>query len=1378
MNSFGCAIGIDIGSTSTKISLLDAQKKVIYRVERDHFGRPYEALEEELAVLDENFDVKRVRWGALVGVGGTKLAEGAGLKSYSEVVAQTETVKTFYPEAKTIIELGCQNAKLIMLNQNGTVKHFAINTDCSAGTGSFLEEQAHRLGIGLSELSDLSEKAVSVPRIAGRCSVFAKTDIIHLQQEGTSVHDILLGLCFAVIRTFKAAVVRGNEITLPLVVHGGMSLNKGIVRALEQIFALQHNDFIIPSECRNVNSTGAALLALGAQDLFCFSKLKAALQQKQTKASALCHDALTLHRPICTESLHKTDSSADHCYLGIDVGSTSTNLVLTGEAGQVVDFLYLRTKGNPLAAVQEGLLKFKAMHAEKHVLGVGVTGSGRYLISDFVGGDVVKDEITAQARAAIEVDPDVDTVFEIGGQDSKFIRIENGVVTDFEMNKVCAAGTGSFLEEQAKKLGVPVEEIAKLALQSVQPLSLGERCTVYMETNVRHHLAQGTPVQDILAGLCYSVARNYINRVVGRKKTGRKIFLQGGMAFNHGVLAALQNITGQQIQVPRFFSVTGAWGAALLAREGMQKRDSHSNFQGWGTQLASDVSNIACQGCANVCQVKKVTFRPGESKYYGARCEIFEKGSSKKTEDQLPPLFALREELFIKDYRHERNPDAPTIGIPRVLFMYKMFPMFQAMFHHLGFNVVISDHTDERIVALSESNTFEETCYPVKLITGHVLDLMTKNVDYIFLPSIATMKHPVSKTRQDYPCIFMQSVSAIIEVLLGGRLKDKKIQLLNPVLSFKFGRRYMLKTFMEMGVKLGKSPLQILPAVKKGFMAKDAFEQTVEKAGREFLQSLPDDEKVLVLITRPYGIIDRHLNMQIPQQLAKMGIKIIPKDALPVNNYDISGFHTNMYWPFGQHILSAIQITKERPNLYPVFLTNHGCGPDTALTHYVAKIMGDKPYLHLEVDEHSSPVGIITRLEAFVNSLNNYRPTPQSTALPKVALPLEINQGKELLIPNIGPHSRVFADTLHQFGYQAKLMEAPHEIAVETGRSFTITKEYFSLTALLGSTIETLKKENNLENKEVFIPMLEGAEVDGQYAGLLKTVLLNEGLQQVTVTAPYLEDLFSEKSPLGIELALILFARLMATDLLQNMLLETRPYADQPGEANGLFNGYLRLISSANQLPRLLEDAKHDFKRLVSNQTNKPVLAIVGEPYLLYHPELNANLVERIEQMGAQVMLPPVTEIIVQYLFEKQIEARKKKEFFNYFKYKAALKMLSQQAEKVLPGTADLLLSEVEKITLESRKYLAGLSGGYGSYRIGKGLISYKQGASGIVSVASLYENTALLVNLFSDRFRMGEGIAWLNVGIDGKKNENDEIRLQTFIQNIYQERNSKNLAT
>lgn len=1337
-------IGIDIGSYAVKLSLLTPEKEALWHVNREHKGKPYAVLAEEIDCLVERFKLRDLQYGALTGVGGMKLAQDADFKNYPEVLAQCAALKEYYPRAETIVELGCQNSKYISLHPDKTVKHFSFNTDCSAGTGSFLEEQALRLGIDLCKLSGLTEQASSVPRIAGRCSVFAKTDIVHLQQEGKAVNDILLGLCYAVIRTFKASVVRSGKIVPPLLLHGGMAENTGIVKAVREVFSLGTDELFIPGEGRNFNSTGAALLALAAGDYLSMSKLKKALVQKQKTVSVAFHRPLIAPAAVDIAALHHVAADESDCYLGIDVGSTSTNLVLMNPAGQVADLLYLRTAGDPIAAVRQGLREFKARYRGKRVLGVGVTGSGRNLIGGLVGGDLAVDEITAQARAAVEADPQVDTVFEIGGQDAKFIRLENGVVTAFEMNKVCAAGTGSFLEEQAKKLGITAEDIAALAFSSNTPVSLGERCTVYMDTNIRHHLAIGTPLPDIVSGLCYAVAQNYLNRVVGFKQIGRKISFQGGVAFNSAVLAALQNITGRQITVSPFFSVSGAWGAALLTREQMQGKGLSSKFLGWETSSG---------GC-------------------GKSDGFLDKEAAGKTEEQLPPLFALREELFMKDYRGRSNPAVPTVGIPRVLYMYKLFPMFQAMFHHLSYNVVISGETDERIVALSESVTFEETCFPVKLIAGHVLDLLEKNVDYIFLPALATMKHQVSKTRQDYPCIFMQSAAKIIEVLLGSQLQEKKIKLISPVLSFKFGRQHLLKTFLKMGAELGKNAMQLLPAAKAGFQAKDSFEKAVEKAGCDFFQELSPDEKALVLVTRPYGIIDRHLNMRIPQELAKMGIKIIPKDALPIADYDISDFCSNMYWPFGQHILAAIQIVREHPNLYPVFITNHGCGPDTALTHYVSEIMGDKPYLHLEVDEHSSPVGIITRLEAFINSLNFYRPQSGSVSLPKVTISSNVSADKQLFLPALGAHATALAATLRSFGYNAKLLEAPCEEMIELGRTFTTTKEYFSLTALLGSVAGTLAKEKErLDRTEILIPALEGAEVDGQYARLLKTYLKKLGMPQVEVVSPFLEDFFSEKSPFEPDQAAALFRTIFAVDLLSEMLLQTRPSAGDPAQANHLFAEYLRQLSLAQDYKVTVTTAAADFARLAIRPKNRTVLALVGEPYLLYQPELNANLVERVERLGAHIKLAPLAEIVFHYIFEKQAEAKARKELFSYLRYRAILNRLSAEAEQVSPGAGMLLQRRAEKITCYSREQLACLYGGFGTYRIGKAMLAREEGAHAIINVASAYENTALLTNIFSDRFK--ESGAWLNIGIDGKKNENDEIRLQTFVHGLLQKKSN-----
>ena len=429
------AIGIDIGSSAVKISLLTQEKERLCHISREHKGKPYAVLAVEIDCLTLRFKLQDLQYGALTGVGGMTLAKEAGFKNYPEVSAQSAALKEYYPHGVTLVELGCQNTKYISLHPDKSVKHFSFNTDCSAGTGSFLEEQALRLGIDLCKLSGLTEQASSVPRIAGRCSVFAKTDIVHLQQEGIAVSDILSGLCYAVIRTFKASVVRSGRIVPPLLLHGGMTENKGIVRAVRDVFSLGTEDIFVPRENRNLNSAGTALLALAAGDYLSLKKLREVLEKKQTTATTACHRPLIMPAAVDAAELHHFSAHDGDCFLGIDVGSTSTNLVFMSPAGQVVDLLYLRTAGDPLAAVQQGLREFKVRYRGTRVLGVGVTGSGRYLIRDLVGGDVAADEITAQARAAVEADPLVDTVFEIGGQDAKFIRLENGVVTAFEMKR-------------------------------------------------------------------------------------------------------------------------------------------------------------------------------------------------------------------------------------------------------------------------------------------------------------------------------------------------------------------------------------------------------------------------------------------------------------------------------------------------------------------------------------------------------------------------------------------------------------------------------------------------------------------------------------------------------------------------------------------------------------------------------------------------------------------------------------------------------------------------------------------------------------------------------------------------------------------------------
>ncbi|MBW2187524.1 MAG: CoA-substrate-specific enzyme activase, partial [Deltaproteobacteria bacterium] len=696
------SLGCDLGSTSVKIAVIDDNNNRIHTCYKMHKGDVlpvfYQLLDDVLARYGD-----QIAWAMVHG----SMAQGFDAACMAnEIAAVVEGTRIVFPDCCSIIDIGGESGRYIT-DLDAEPIRFAMNSSCSAGTGSFFEDQMTRLGTRLDCYSDYVDKAKSVPRIAGRCTVFAKTDIIHRQQEGAATEDILLGLAYAMVRNFKGTIVRNLPVREPLVLSGGVAINSGVRAAISDIFKLDtlyHSD---ESPC--LAAIGCA--ALAREKGIAFDRQNFAPRSRGRQIGTLPplppqHPSKDLHE-IHPLGLDKT------VYLGIDIGSTSTNLVLVNSAGQVVDYQYLRTSGDPLAVAQQGIQEVRRRFGNNlNIAAIGTTGSGRYLVGRELNVGVIKDEITAQARGARASIPEVDTIFEIGGQDSKFIRLTNGQVSEFEMNKVCAAGTGSFVEEQAERLGISLDEFGALSLSGKEPCELGERCTVFIKSQIEKSLGEGADKASVAAGTCYSIVHNYLHKVVGNADIGQHICLSGGVAHNAGIVAAFR-CYHPQLQITPYFSVTGAYGIALITRDEALEENKRSSR----TISANEIQN-------NI------------QLYHGA------------------------ERYFYSSYDGKQRSGKKTIGIPRALMLYKMFPMAYNFFRNLGYNVLLSPKTDEDIIRRSQELVEEEMCLPVKLILGHLSWLEEQNCDAIFMPSVYTMRHEGSHLGNNYGCVFMQNVAA------------------------------------------------------------------------------------------------------------------------------------------------------------------------------------------------------------------------------------------------------------------------------------------------------------------------------------------------------------------------------------------------------------------------------------------------------------------------------------------------------------------------------------------------------------------------------------------------------------------------------------------
>ncbi|MBZ5564536.1 MAG: acyl-CoA dehydratase activase [Acidobacteriia bacterium] len=832
--------------------------------------------------------------------------------------------------------------------------------------------------------------ATCAARVAGRCSVFAKSDMIHAQQKGYTTDQILRGLCDAVARNFKSSIVKGRAVVPPVAFIGAVGLNQGVRNALREAFKLDESQFLVPEHYAWMGAVGAAMLEAEEWRKRSFKRIHQLRQHEAAKQVFACTDPLLMSNVVLLRDRAKPAALPARgerleAYLGIDIGSVSTNLVVTGAQGNLLKEIYLPTQGRPIEVVDRGLKEIEAeLGTSLDIRGVGTTGSGRELIGELVGADTVNDEITAHKTGAMHVCQEmgmepVDTIFEIGGQDSKFIRIEKGVVVDFTMNEACAAGTGSFLEEQAEKLGISIKgEFARLALESANPARLGERCTVFMERDVTALLLKGAEVGDLCAGLAYSVALNYLNRVVRGRKIGSNIFFQGGTAYNDSVAAAFSQILGKPITVPPHNGVIGAIGMALIAQDRMKHTGRPSRFRGYDLYGVNFTSrDFVCKACSNYCDMKEFTIE-GEHTYWGDQCsDKFRKRARSDRQPIIEDLVEYREKL-LEEVQVPAKGDRPTVGVPRAMYYYDRFPFWCAYFQELGFDIVVSSTTDRKISASGEELAIAQPCFPVQVAHGHVQDLLEKGVDYVLIPNIVNAEAP--NTRVDsHLCPWNQTLPFVVRVV--PQMEHAREKFLTPTVHFRFGSKHVEKELADFARGLGFSRRQSNRAVLAAYAAQGAFLDASLEAGAAALSQMEATrEPGLILVGRPYNLYDRSVNCDIPKKLRRLyGVNVIPMDFLPLDREDITEVNPNMYWNSGRRILAAARVARRHRNLHLVYISNFKCGPDSYIKSFLEDACG-KPSLVLQFDGHSNDAGFITRCEAYLDSKGFLRCPSSATA--------------------------------------------------------------------------------------------------------------------------------------------------------------------------------------------------------------------------------------------------------------------------------------------------------------------------------------------------------------------------------------------------------------
>jgi predicted CoA-substrate-specific enzyme activase len=959
-------------------------------------GSPIQSTFDLLKELYDYVPEENVEGIRVTGSGSQLIAKVLGIYYENEFRAIAKGLRMFYPQVRTVFEMGGEASKYLRLDPTVTGRHLGIvdyetSGECAAGTGSFIDQQASRLLYTIEEVGPAACAASCAARIAGRCSVFAKTDMIHAQQKGYTTDQILRGLCDAVARNFKSSIVKGRPVVPPVAFIGGVAMNQGVRNALREAFKLPESDFLIPEHYAWLGAVGAAMLEAQEFRKRSFKRIHQLRQHETAKRNFACTDPLSMQNVVLLRDRTKpvpmpAPGEQVEAYLGIDIGSVSTNLVVTDQEGNLIKEIYLFTEGRPIEVVARGLKEIEAELGPKlRIRGVGTTGSGRELIGELVGADTVNDEITAHKTGAMHVcvnmgmEP-VDTIFEIGGQDSKFIRIDKGVVVDFTMNEACAAGTGSFLQEQAEKLGISIKgEFAALALASANPARLGERCTVFMERDVTGLMHKGAEVGDLAAGLAYSVALNYLNRVVRGRKIGNVIFFQGGTAYNDAVAAAFSQILGKPIIVPPHNGVIGAIGMALIARDRMKATGQPSRFRGYDLNRVNFTSrDFVCRACSNYCDMKEFNIE-GQRSYWGDKCsDKFRKRARTDRTPVIEDLIEWRDKLLEETLLPPKG-GRPTVGITRSMYYYDRFPFWCAYFQELGFDVIVSSQTDHKISMAGEELTIAQPCFPVKVAHGHVQDLLEKGVDYILIPNMVNVEGPPGHV-DSHLCPWNQTLPFVIRAV--PQLEAVRAKFLSPTVHFRLGRKHVEKQLAGFARGLGVTPRANARAVLAAYAAQGAFTDALLEAGGQALARLKETgEPALLLVGRPYNLYDRSVNCDIPRKLRTLyGVNVLPMDALPLEMEDISEVNPNMYWNSGRRILAAARIAQRNRNLHLVYISNFKCGPDSYIKSFLDDAAG-KPSLILQFDGHSNDAGFITRCEAYLDSKGFLRCPSSVTAM-------------------------------------------------------------------------------------------------------------------------------------------------------------------------------------------------------------------------------------------------------------------------------------------------------------------------------------------------------------------------------------------------------------
>ncbi len=1263
MNEVIHRLGIDIGSTTVKIALINAQNEILFSDYKRHFANIRETLQGLLNDAYEKVGDCNLQ-PMITGSGGLTLAKHLEVGFTQEVLAVATSLETFAPKTDVAIELGGEDAKIIYF-EGGNVEQ-RMNGICAGGTGSFIDQMASLLQTDATGLNEYAKNYQSLYTIAARCGVFAKTDIQPLINDGATREDLSASIFQAVVNQTISGLACGKPIRGHVAFLGGplhflSELKAAFVRTLKL-----DDEHIIDTENSHLFAALGSALNAGKENVVSLKSMvdrlngEIHMEFEVERMEPLFEDDAAYERFTERHNSHFVETAElstyeGDCFLGIDAGSTTTKCALVDTEGRLLYSFYSNNNGSPLETAIRSLKEiYDKLPAAARIARACSTGYGEQLMKAAFLLDDGQVETIAHYYAAAFFNPNVDCILDIGGQDMKCIKIKKGAVDSVQLNEACSSGCGSFIETFAKSLNYSVQDFAKAALFAKHPIDLGTRCTVFMNSKVKQAQKEGASVADISAGLAYSVIKNALFKVIkvsDATELGKNIVVQGGTFYNDAVLRSFESIAKCEVIRPDIAGIMGAFGAALIALEKYEA--------GYQTELLSleqlnaleySTTMAKCQGCTNNCRLTINKFSGGRQFISGNRCE---KGIGKqKNAGNLPNLFEYKLHRFM-DYEPLKGAEAirGRVGIPRVLNMYENFPFWATFFKELGYEVVLSPLSNRKIYELGiESIPSESACYPAKMVHGHIEWLIRQEVDFIFYPALFYERNETPEAGNHYNCPIVTSYPENIKNNVEA-ITDGKMRLRMPFLNFE-SLKVIIPVLQE---EFEEIPSDLVArAAECAWDELASAHEDMEKKGEEVLKYMEENHKRgIVLAGRPYHV-DPEINHGIPEMINSYDIAVLTEDSVAHLGKVDRPIIVSDQWMYHSRLYKAATFVRTRDDLDMIQLNSFGCGVDAVTTDQVADILtgSDKIYTCLKIDEVNNLGAARIRIRSLIAAIEerekkNEKRTVRSTEYKRAYFTEEMKEKYTIICPQLSPvHFDMFEACFASQGYKLVVLDNDNKHAVDVGLKYVNNDACYPSLCAVGQIMDALESgKYDLNKTAVIMSQTGGGCRATNYIAFIRRALKKAGMEQIPVLSLNLGGL--ESNP-GFKVDKKLLYRFLYGalfgDIFMKCIYRMRPYELEPGSVEKVHQKWLDKCNAFLlkkhpgfiEFERMTKAMVRDFDSIPISEERKPRVGIVGEILVKFAPQANNRLVELLEKEGAEAVCPDLIDFMY-YCFYNQI---------------------------------------------------------------------------------------------------------------------------------------------